>query len=136
MKVIIAGSRSITDYDIVTSIIERSHQDLEHRLRVAISFSEVIYGDAIGVDKLAKRWAIFNNIPHKPFKPNYWAYGRYKAPKIRNTEMAKYVSKPYGALIAIWNGKIPSGTGDMILKAHKYGLYVVVSIYDPSSNGG
>ena len=134
MKVIIAGSRSITDYDIVKSIIGERFEDLQYRLHLNISFTEVIHGDAIGVDKLAKRWAIENNISHKPFKPNYWAHGRYGAPKIRNTEMAKYASMHeghYSALIAIWNGKIPSGTGDMILKAHRYGLTVFVTTLQP-----
>lgn len=115
MKVIIAGSRIIVDYQLVANAIEASGFDI----------TEVVQGEARGVDSLGKQWAIEHNIPHKPFKPNYNFPPAKLAPSRRNTEMAEYVG-PDGGLILIWNGR-SSGSRDMLTKAlnrnlkiHKY----------------
>lgn len=105
MKVVIAGSRIIVDYQLVSKAIEASGFDV----------TEVVQGEARGVDSLAKQWAIEHNIPYKSFKPNYNFPPAKLAPSRRNTEMAEYVG-PDGGLILIWNGR-SSGSRDMLTKA-------------------
>jgi hypothetical protein len=52
MKTIIAGSRNITNYDLVESIIIESGFDI----------TKVISGMAKGVDSFGELWAHYNNI--------------------------------------------------------------------------
>lgn len=132
MKVIIAGSRTINDIKLITKAIEASQFDI----------TEVVCGDAKGVDLLGSSWAHLNDIPVKHF-PADWSnikvkgaqirenkYGKYnaKAGIMRNEEMAKYAGKN-GGLIAIWDGK-STGTANMILTAHRHCLKVFVTIQE------
>jgi len=98
MKVIIAGSRSITDRKPVWKAIDAS----------GFSITEVVSGNADGVDKLGELWAASENIPVKRFLPDWKRLGK-KAGIVRNQEMGKYAD----ALIAVWNGK-SLGTAYMI----------------------
>lgn len=103
MRVIIAGSRNIIDWA------------LDHTLKAIIDsgwgneITEVVCGEARGIDWCGKQWAIANEIPVKPF-PYKGKYGKAGG-MIRNTEMSEYAD----ALIAIWDGK-SKGTLDMITK--------------------
>ena len=54
MKLIIAGSRSITDKNIVQKVFNRSILKLE-------DITEVVSGGAIGVDRLGEKWAKSHN---------------------------------------------------------------------------
>lgn len=112
MRVIIAGSRSITDYNLLLRAIEKS----------GFHFNEVVSGGAIGVDRLGERFAEENGIELVQFLPDYERYGRFFAPLQRNCEMARYAD----ALIAVWDGK-SAGTRDMIHKAESRRLLVYVS---------
>ena len=109
MRVIIAGSRGITDYEEVKKAVNAS----------GFNITEVVSGKARGVDTLGEQWADENGIPVKPF-PAKWGRGM-NAGHIRNGEMAEYAH----ALIALWDGK-STGTADMIKKAHAKNLYVYV----------
>lgn len=111
MKVIIAGSRDIEDYELIDVAVRES----------GFTVTEVVSGTARGVDKLGERWAEEYNIPIKRFKPD-WSIGR-SAGIIRNTEMASYAD----ALIAIWDG-YSRGTKHMIDYAKSKGLMVYVLI--------
>lgn len=102
MNVIVCGSRSITSYDIVASIIEMS----------GFTIDCIISGTAKGVDRLAETWAQENLIPVKRFPADWNKYGK-KAGILRNTEMINYVQKNGGAVICIWDGK-SRGTRHMI----------------------
>ncbi len=108
MKVIVAGSRSITDKQTVYSAIKDSGFDI----------TEVVSGNANGVDKLGEQWAVEHGIKVTVFKPQWDLFGK-QAGSVRNTEMARYAD----ALIAVWNGK-SNGTRDMIRKAEGNGLPV------------
>jgi hypothetical protein len=73
--------------------------------------SEVVCGEATGVDTLGKVWARQNNIAIKSFRPNWYPLGVYNklAGFERNEEMGDYAD----ALIAVYDGK-SGGTKHMI----------------------
>jgi len=108
MKVIIAGSRTITDRKLVEVAIKAS----------GFTITEVVCGMARGVDTVGFNWAKDNNIPVKEFPANWNKYGRSAGP-IRNKEMADYAE----ALIAVM---VPGsrGTKNMVETATKLGLKV------------
>lgn len=109
MKVIIAGTRTITDYSLVETVIKESGFDI----------NEVVCGEARGVDILGKSWAIANNIPVKSFPADWNKFGKSAGYK-RNVQMADYSD----GLIAITTGS--PGTTHMINIANKRGLKVFV----------
>ncbi len=112
MKIIIAGSRTITDYYIVKNAINVSN--------TAIKATEIVCGMASGVDLLGKRWAEENNIPIKEFPADWERFGKSAGYK-RNEEMAEYAD----ALLAIWDKK-SRGTKHMIDLARKHGLKIYI----------
>ena len=97
MKTIIAGSRTISD----SAQLERAIETCGFRI------SEVVCGDARGVDLMGSHWANVNGIPIKHFPAN-WDLGK-SAGFRRNEEMAKYAD----CLIALWDGQ-SRGTEHMI----------------------
>jgi len=108
---IIAGSRSITSFLLVREVILASGFDI----------TEVISGDAPGVDWCGAYYGYLNNIPVKHF-PAQWKYHGKAAGPIRNQVMADYAKiTGNGALIAIHNGN-SKGTRDMISKAKRANL--------------
>lgn len=98
MKVIIAGSRSIIDEKSV----------LEAILESKFEITEVVCGEAQGVDRIGKSLAVANGVPVKSFIPNWKDHGK-KAGIRRNIVMALYAD----ALVAVWDGK-SAGTRHMI----------------------
>jgi len=127
-KVIIAGSRDITDFDLVSNIIESAIKELN------IKVTEVVCGECRGVDLLGKKWGEQNGVniisfpakwddisaPNAIIKTN--RYGKkYNANAgfSRNQDMADYAD----ALIAINIGGTP-GTKDMVKRAKKNKLKV------------
>lgn len=129
MKDIVAGSRSITDYNLAAVVITKAHNVWREPI------TELVSGKANGVDLLGERWANENSIPIAPF-PADWKnlnapgavikhgkYGLYNARAgfDRNEDMALYADR----LIAIWNG-ISNGTKDMIDRAKAHGLHICI----------
>ncbi len=127
MKVIISGSRTVTDdVDYVDMSVAESGFDV----------TEVVSGCAKGADTLAIKWAEKYNIPIQPFEANWsdlsnpdalikvngWGQ-KYdaKAGLRRNELMAVYGE----ALIAIWDGK-SKGTKHMIKMAKKRELPIFI----------
>jgi len=110
MKVIIAGSRDITDYSTVKAAYLKSGFDA----------SEVVSGGARGVDYLGELLAKDFSISVKVFPADWNKYGK-RAGILRNIEMAKYAD----ALIAVWDGE-SKGTAHMISEAKKNNLKVFV----------
>lgn len=110
MKLIIAGGRNITDYDLVLSALRES----------GFIPTEIVSGMAQGVDTLAIQYAQENNLPLQRFWAEWEFYGKSAGP-IRNRNMAEYAD----ALIAIWDG-VSRGTKNMIEEATKKGLKVYV----------
>lgn len=110
MKVIIAGSRDITDLETVKEAVSRS----------GFRISEVVSGCARGVDTLGEVVAVGLGVPIKRF-PAFWnEYGK-RAGYLRNVEMADYAD----GLVAIWDG-VSNGTLHMITVAKKNDLKVFV----------
>jgi len=97
MRVIVAGSRCITDYGLVVGAIASSR----------FSISEVVSGGAKGVDRLGESYAQQHDIPVRRFKPDWKRY-RQGAALQCNAEMAEYAE----ALIAVHNGS--TGTQDIV----------------------
>lgn len=114
MKVIIAGSRDILEYQRVLDAV---------RLAADAGIgpiSSVLCGMARGVDMLGHQWAVEHSVPIWPFPADWNKHGR-RAGFLRNTAMAFHAD----ALIAIWDGK-SRGTKHMIDAATKRGLKVFV----------
>jgi hypothetical protein len=106
MKLIIAGSRSITDYDTVQPEFDRALDDMNWTPDLIVS------GGAPGIDTLGERYGKENEIYIQIFPAKWDEYGKAAGPQ-RNAQMVEYADK----LLAIWDGKSP-GTKDIIQKAH------------------
>ena len=108
MKVIIAGTRykdpenkiPFDDYNLVVNSIHRSK----------FIITEIVSGQAIGVDLLGERFASANNISVNtmPVTPEEWNRLGRRGP-MRNKRMAEYAD----AAVIIWDGKSP-GSRNMI----------------------
>lgn len=102
MKVIIAGSRGITDPHEVARAVAAS----------GFTITEVVCGFARGVDMLGLDWSREHGIPYRIF-PAQWVdrdgSRNLNAGKERNQRMADYAD----ALIAVWDGESP-GTKHMM----------------------
>ena len=98
MKVIIAGTRSISDYSLVVQAVKRSGYNI----------TEVVSGCATGVDRLGEQWARANDVPVKEMPADWNRYGNSAGPQ-RNKAMAEYAD----AAIVVWDGK-SRGTRNMI----------------------
>lgn len=110
MKVIIAGSRSVSNPDLIAiaMILSQFH------------VVEVVCGMAKGVDLLGKAWAEKKGIPVVEFPADWEKFGK-RAGIVRNQRMAEYAD----ALVAIWDGE-SRGTAHMIKSAQWEGLKVYV----------
>lgn len=117
MRVIIAGSRSITNKNVFNNAIKNA-------IDSGIYINEVISGGARGIDTLAIEYAIDNSILLRVFKAQWGLYNK-SAGFIRNKEMADYAD----ALIAIHDGK-SKGTQHMIEIATGKDLLVYVETYN------
>lgn len=113
MKTIIAGSRDITDMNVVLAAING----------ISWHITEVVSGGARGVDKLGEAWAQHHGIPIKQFlvTPQEWKTIGKSAGHRRNRKMGDYAE----ALVAVWDGVSP-GTKGMIEYARSKGLRVYV----------
>lgn len=113
MKVIIAGSRHITDYLFVEEAVRVSGFDI----------TQIISGHALGVDMLGEMYAAKNKIPFVRYPAKWRVNGKLDkgAGKKRNYKMLAVAE----ALIAVWDGSSP-GTGHMITIAKKKGIEVFV----------
>lgn len=119
MKVIVAGSRSIEDYNIVMDAIAES----------SFPLTEIVSGHAKGVDALGEKYAKENRIPLKIFEAKWRMLGK-RAGYQRNIDMARYAD----ALVAIWDGK-SAGTKNMINIAKGYGLKIYVKELNGTESG-
>lgn len=130
---VVAGSRDCKDYAIVKEAIDKGIEEL------GIKPTKIIHGDAVGVDKLAGKYARekginceahpadWNNVKGvdpKHIKENKWGKYNVRAGLQRNEMMADKAD----ALIAITLGT--SGTEHMIKTCKDKGILVYV--YSPN----
>jgi len=114
MKVIIAGSRTITNYTLIAQAIKLSN----------FQISEIVSGTARGVDRLGERYAKEHKIPIKQFPADWDKWGK-QAGYIRNQAMARYAD----ALIAIWDGS-SKGTKHMVKEMRLSSKPIFLVVYD------
>ena len=88
---------------------------------------KIITGDAYGVDRSARIFAIEHNIELKIFKPDYFKF-RKSAPIIRNINIVNSCDK----LIAFWDGK-SYGTMHAVKIANKKNKQIKVFIVKNNS---
>lgn len=110
MRVIIAGSRDVTDYALLVQCVEAS----------GFRISRVLCGGARGVDQLGYQYASYNGLELMFHLADWDKHGKAAGP-IRNQEMADNAD----ALIAI-RKDMSRGTTDMINRAKARGLRVYV----------
>jgi len=84
LKVIIAGSRGITNYQLL-EVIMKNYPDADN-------IWEVVSGTARGVDILGEKWSILNNRELKKFPADWEQYGRSAGYK-RNVQMSEYADQ-------------------------------------------
>jgi len=106
MKLAIVGSRTLTNVNLADFISELP--------------SAIVSGGAKGIDTLAERFALENNIPTIIFLPDYEKYGRC-APIKRNEQIVAASDM----VLAIWDG-MSKGTLNSIHLAKKLGKRIKV----------
>jgi hypothetical protein len=111
MRVLITGGRDFDDVEMLNQNLDKLHSEL--------SFTALIHGDASDADRLAGQWAESKGIAVEAHPADWKKFGRAAGP-IRNQQLL--AEKP-GLLVAFPGGK---GTADMVAKAKKAGLNVVV----------
>ena len=114
MKLIIAGSRQITDKEFVINVIDETVK------RLNLDVTEVIEGECRGPDLFGKEWANRHGIPVNEFPADWEKYGRRAGP-IRNSEMAKV-----GDMLIAFLSKGSIGTQDMINKMRAKGKPICI----------
>lgn len=85
MKLLVVGSRSITDFDVSPYI--------------SSDVDTIISGGACGIDRLAEQYADLHRLSKLIIRPRYDLYGR-AAPLKRNEQMVNMAD----ALLIIWDG--------------------------------
>ena len=97
MKVVIAGSRGINDYEVVAQAVAES----------GFEVTLVISGHARGVDLLGEQWALKHDKPYLRMPADWQTYGKSAGP-IRNQRMGEFAD----AAVIVWDGK-SRGTRNM-----------------------
>ena len=110
MKLLVAGSRDINDFDICGYI--------------DAGVDTIICGGARGIDTIAEQYADEHRLSKIVLRPRYDLYGR-AAPIRRNEEMVDMAD----AVLVIWNGK-SNGTKHTVEYAKRRGKDLTVIILD------
>lgn len=105
MKLIIAGSRSFCDYQMLKKIVS-----------VNKGITEIVSGTARGADSLGEKYGEEKKLKVTKFPANWDKYGK-KAGYIRNIEMALYADEA----IVFWDGK-SKGSKNMIEICKEYAV--------------
>ena len=116
-KVIIAGCRDFTDYELLKEKCDFYLQNQKQEDIVIVS------GHTSGADALGERYAQERGYELETYPADWKVNGR-AAGSIRNAQMAAVAD----ALIAFWDGK-GRGVMNMIDTANKHNLHVAVVRY-------
>ena len=115
MKLVIAGGRDFSDYELLkekVSVVIADQSDVE-----------IVSGGARGADSLGERYAREHGLNVRYFPANWDLHGK-SAGFIRNREMAIYAD----TVICFWDG-ISKGTSHMINLAKSEGKQLIVVKY-------
>lgn len=112
-RVIIAGSRSFANYEMLKANMNRLLQNISDEI-------SIVCGTARGADRLGEKYAKEMGFHVAYFPADWERYGK-AAGYIRNKEMAQNAD----ALVAFWDGE-SRGTKSMIDLAKEYDLSVRV----------
>lgn len=115
MKIIIAGSRGFSDYDLLRAKCDYWFSNT--------SDIEIVCGGTRGADLLGKQYAQECGYGIKMFIPDWDGLGK-RAGMVRNAQMGDYAD----ALVAFWNGK-SRGTKHMIEYAKTKGLKIRIQMF-------
>jgi len=118
-RVIIAGSRSFSDYKQLSKKMDFLLSNIDEHICI-------IGGEARGADALGKQYATERKYQYRSFPAKWDAYGK-RAGYLRNEEMADNAD----ALVAFWDG-ISKGTKHMIEFATAKGLAVRIIRFKPA----
>ena len=110
MQLIIAGSRTFTDYQLLCQTLA------PERPRI----TQVLTGGARGADQLGFRWALKHHIRSRCFAADWERFGKSAGVR-RNYQMAQAGDM----LLAFWDGR-SAGTQHMISCMQQLGKPVVV----------
>jgi len=106
MKVIVAGSRTFNDYDMMKSVLKKFEQEVS-------LITEIVSGGAKGADSCGEVYALENHIKLTIMNADWDRYGK-SAGIMRNAKMADYGD----CLLAFWDEE-SSGTKNMIQQMRK-----------------
>ena len=112
MKVIVAGSRTFTDYN-------KLKQSISDNFDIS-TITQIISGGATGADTLAEQFATENNIEPIILKPEWDKFGK-SAGYRRNKDIIDNCD----VVIAFWNGESP-GTKHSINIATKQNKKTII----------
>ena len=116
-RVIIAGSRSFDDYELLVRKMDMLLQNITDEIAV-------VCGEARGADTLGKRYALERGYRVLSYPADWDTYGK-RAGYMRNITMAENAD----ALVAFWDGE-SRGTKHMIDIARQYGLSTRIIRYE------
>lgn len=116
MRVIVAGGRDFSNYELLESSLDT--------ILAGKSDVTIVSGKAKGADTLGEKYAQEHGLPVDEYPADWKTHGKGAGP-IRNDKMAR-VSQ---VLIAFWDGK-SVGTKDMISRAEMLGLEVHIINYE------
>jgi hypothetical protein len=108
LKIIVAGSRSFSDYELLKKKLDFY---IGKNLDV-----EIVSGTARGADRLGERYAVAKGFAIKRFPADWEKYGK-RAGYLRNEQMAQYATHA----VIFWDGN-SRGTASMIELCKRYGL--------------
>lgn len=120
-RVIVAGSRSFGDYELLAKTLDALHEE--------IGDFELVSGTAHGADRLGEQWAKARGLSVKRFPADWEKYGRGAGYR-RNEQMAQYATH----LVAFWDGQ-SKGTAHMIGIARSLNLTVQVVRFGQPADG-
>lgn len=111
---LIAGSRSVTDYQLVSRTIDRLIAPIRNKYDFLI-----VSGGARGVDSMAETYARQREMSLRVMPADWKRYGK-AAGYIRNEEMHRYISTfEHRGAVAFWDGQ-SKGTAHSFDLAEKY----------------
>lgn len=126
MRIIVCGSRTFTDHNIVTAVLDGLWRQVERQEEYWLAVHE---GGANGADTLARNWALNQNVDHvfHVEHPADWTKDGKAAGPIRNQKMLNEAVPDF--VIAFVDKPLDQsrGTADMVRRARKAGVptYVI-----------